>query len=178
MSGPADGGATGHVREALAHEHGVSPDAVAHDDGVSPLEWSVNPWRRSPLQAAAGLVLTVLVVAIIFRLGLETLAAAVLAVVLGLSVAPAWLVMRCRVDEQGVGRSLAGIWTKRAWNDIRRVQLHPGGRMPELFVSPLERPGPLDAFRGLHLPLPREADERERLVAGITTRTSVHAVQR
>jgi len=157
---------------------GAAPGLIEVDDGVSPLVWSVNPWRRSPAQAAAAVVLTLGIAAIIFTFGLPAIVATVLAVAVALSLAPAWLVFRCRVDEQGVGRELGGIWTRRRWNEIRRVQLQAGARAPELFVSPQERPGPLDAFRGLHLPLPREAAERARLVAGIQTRTTVHALPR
>jgi hypothetical protein len=154
------------------------PASIEIDDGVSPLVWSVNPWRRSPAQATAAVLLTLAIAVFILRFGLPTTVAAVLAVAVALSLAPAWLVIHCRIDDQGVGRELGGIWTRRRWTEIRRVRLEAGARAPELFVSPQERPGPLDAFRGLHLPLPREGAERTRVATGIHHRVSSHGLRR
>jgi hypothetical protein len=157
---------------------GREPESIGADDGVSPLVWSVNPWRRSPAQATAAVIVTIAIAAFILTFGLPATMAAVLALMVALSLAPAWLVMHCRIDEQGVGRELAGIWTRRRWSQIRRVQLETGARAPGLFVSPQERPGPLDAFRGLHLPLPRERAERARVASAIDQRVSSHGLRR
>ena len=161
-------------------EHGTpaAPEAVAAGDARTPLLWSVNPWRRNPAQAGTALLITAVIAALIFSAALPILVALVLTTALALSLAPAWMVIRCRVDEQGVGRALGGIWTRRHWSEIRRAEIETHVRAPELFVSPQEKPGPLDAFRGLHLPLPLEPAERTRLTAGIQERLTARGARR
>jgi hypothetical protein len=116
-----------------------------------PLEWSVSPWRERPAVALAAVVVAAGLWLVVLRLlpG-ERATATVLGLVLLVSLAPGMAPTHCRVDGDGAARRVLFTWERRRWGDIRRARLARSG----LFVSPLERPGRLDGFRGLFLPLP------------------------
>lgn len=116
-----------------------------------PLEWSVSPWRERPAVALAAVVAAAGLWLVVLRLlPAERGTATVLGLVLLLSLAPGMAPTHCRVDGDGAARRVLLGWERRRWGDIRRARLAP----PGLFVSTLERPGRLDRFRGLFLPLP------------------------
>lgn len=123
---------------------------------VAPLEWSIDPWREFPLRAITGFVAAVALALLAVRMMPVPVAGWALALALLAVLAPAYLPMRCRVDESGIARRLGFGWERRAWTDIRVARL--GDR--SLYVSTLRNGGPLEPFRGLLLPLPRRhADE-------------------
>ena len=117
------------------------------------LEWTFNPWRQDIRNALLAAIVAVTVVVAIARLGLPPLAVAGLALVFLASIHASFLPTQCRVDAQGVARRLGFGWERRPWSAIRRAVLGSRG----LFVSPREHPGPLEAFRGMWLPLPHGA---------------------
>ncbi|MEO5617735.1 MAG: hypothetical protein ABIS67_08185 [Candidatus Eisenbacteria bacterium] len=136
----------------------AAPDSAAASDSVAAtaeaaLEWSVDPWREAPLRAIAGFVAVVALGMLAVRWSPTPLAGWALAVALLALLAPAYLPVRCRLDDAGVGRRLGLGWERRAWTDIRRARITGQG----LYVSSLRHGGPLEPFRGLLLPLPRAA---------------------
>lgn len=127
-------------------------DCAAAPAGAA-LEWSVDPWRESPLRAITGFVAAVALGMLAVRLSPAPLAGWALAVALLAMLAPSYLPVRCRLDDAGVARRLGLGWERRAWTDIRRARITEAG----LYVSSLRHGGPLEPFRGLLLPLPRAA---------------------
>jgi hypothetical protein len=129
----------------------LPPELPGGDAAAPPLEWTVNPWRENRAAAVtATLIVLGLWLVVIRLLPGEGVTAALLGVLLLGALAPGLAPIRCRVDEHGVARRVLLGWERRRWADIRRARLGAGG----LFVSPLARPGRLDRFRGLFLPLP------------------------
>ena len=115
------------------------------------LEWTVSPWRENRLAATgAALVALGLWLLLVRLLPGDRLTASLLGVLLLASLAPGLAPTHCRVDGEGAARRVLLGWERRRWSEIRRARLAAGG----LFVSPLARPGRLDRFRGLFLPLP------------------------
>jgi hypothetical protein len=157
-SGAAQGGARGEAAAGSAAAPAV-------------LEWSVSPWRERPWAAAGAMA---------GALGLWWLALALLpgarltATLLGLLclgvLAPGLGVTRCRLDADGVGRRGVLGWERRRWDQVRRARTGRAG----LFVSPFDRPHPLDRFRGLFLPLPSRGGDpaalRDALAAEVRRR--------
>ena len=133
---------------------------------LPPLEWSVDPWREVPLRAITGFLAAVALALLAVRTMPAPLAGWALALALLAMLGPAYLPVRCRVDETGIARRLGFSWERRAWADIRAARL--GARA--LYVSTLRNGGPLEPFRGLLLPLPRgRADElKPALTAALT----------
>lgn len=135
-----------------------APEPVAPETALSvtPVEWSVDPWREFPLKAIAGFLAAISLALLAVRTMPAPLAGWALALALLAVLGPAYLPMRCRVDDSGIARRLGLGWERRAWGDIRVARL--GARA--LYVSTLRNGGPLEPFRGLLLPLPRSrADE-------------------
>jgi hypothetical protein len=152
------------------------------------LEWEHHPWREHSRATLAGSVLItallVLIAAFPDAVGVPPLALAVLLLMAGGSLGPAWWPSRFRVDGSGVAARQPFVWRKMPWSEVRRATIVPGrpggwlglGRVPEaLFVSPLPRPGRLDAFRGMHLDLPSGAG-RDALVVALRHRLSSHGL--
>jgi hypothetical protein len=147
---------TGQAPAAIAAADSPVPGAAGAAEvaaAQSPLEWRVDPWRESPLRAVAGFVAVVALGMLAVRMSPVPLAGWALAISLLAMVAPAYLPMRCRVDDAGIARRLWLSWERRAWTDIRRARITEQG----LYVSSLRHGGPLEPFRGLLLPLPRAA---------------------
>ena len=134
------------------------PPAVggAAPAGPFPLEWSVSPWRERPLAAVATLSVALGLWLVVLRLlpG-DRVTTTVLGVLLLAALAPGLAPTRCRVDADGAARQVLFTWERRRWEDVRRARLAEAG----LFVSPLARPGRLDRFRGLFLPLPQRVGD-------------------
>ncbi len=131
------------------------------------LDWSFDPWREDPRRAllATGCVLAA------FLLTRYTGQAAVLAVLLALAVAgtlsPLLVAQRCVIDAAGVAVRGPFGWERRPWAELRRARVAPGS----ILVSPFLRPGRLDAFRALVLPVPRgRRDELVAAAAGVLER--------
>jgi hypothetical protein len=134
--------------------------------GDQPLEWTFNPWRQDYRTAIVGAVVTVAVAVLIAGFELPPLAVAVLTLVFLASLHAAFLPTRCRVDDEGVARRLAFVWSQRPWSGIRRARLGRHG----LYVSTQRHPGALTPFRSLWLPVPQAAaplllDELRRRLA-------------
>jgi len=126
----------------------------------------------------------VLIAAFPEAVGVPPLALAVLLLMVGGSLGPAWWPSRFRVDGSGVAARQPFVWRRMPWSEVRRAAFLPGrpggvlglGRAPEsLFVSPLSRPGRLDAFRGMHLDLPSGAG-RDALLEALRHRLSTHGL--
>jgi hypothetical protein len=127
-----------------------------------PLELSIDPWREFPLRAVSGFLAAVALALLAVRMMPAPVAGWALALALLAILGPAYLPMRCRVDESGIARRLGFGWERRAWTDIRVARL--GER--SLYVSTLRNGGPLEPFRGLVLPLPRDRADELRPVLG------------
>jgi hypothetical protein len=141
--------------------------------GACPLEWTVNPWRERPLAAlAAALVALGLWLLVLRLLPGERAAATVLGLLLLASLAPGMAPTRCRVDAEGAARQVLFTWERRRWTDVRRARLAARG----LFVSPLARPGRLDRFRGLFLPLPAHPEGGADLGAALRRELDRHGL--
>jgi hypothetical protein len=123
---------------------------AASQDAASPLEWTFNPWRQDLGSALVGVIAATAIVGLIASLRLPPLAGVALALGFFAAIHGAFLPTRCRVDDDGVARRMAFAWERRPWTAIRRAALGRRG----LFVSPRLRPGPLESFRGLWLPIP------------------------
>lgn len=167
--GPSAGSASGQAPGGppLPEARGSGGDAPC------PLEWSVSPWRERPAAAAAAVLLALgLWVLVVRLLPGERLSATVLGLLLLASLAPGMAPTRCRVDAAGAARQVLFTWDRRRWDDIRRARLAARG----LFVSPLARPGRLDRFRGLFLPLPARAGESPHLRAALRRELDRHGL--
>jgi hypothetical protein len=161
-----------------AHERATQPSPPARGAGgaagESPsLEWSVSPWRERPAAAAGAVVVALGLWLLVLRLlpG-ERVTATLLGLVGLLSLAPGMAATQCRVDAAGAARRVLFTWERRSWGQIRRARLGRRG----LFVSPLERPGRLDRFRGLFLPLPGRAGASSGLEAALRRELDEHGL--
>jgi len=149
----------------------VRPEAPV--DASSPaaaIEWQVDPWRDFPLRALTGLISAVALGMLAVRMAPAPLAGWTLAIALFALLAPAYLPVRCRVDDAGIARRLGLGWERRSWSDIRVARLTGEG----LYVSSLRHGGPLEPFRGLLLPLPRTAAPALR--SALARRVEAHGV--
>ncbi len=133
-------------------------DVVATPPGAEPaLEWTMDPWREHARRAALGAALAVGLAVVAFTAVGGGLVGLVLALLALVSLSPAFLVVRCRVDGEGVSRTAFGLTERRPWADVRSARLGAAA----LRVGPSRRPGVLEGFRGLTLPLPEGAAARE-----------------
>jgi hypothetical protein len=139
---------------------GATPVTAA---GVA-LEWSFNPWRDRPLAAVAAALMTLALCLVIGTLREPPLVRAILGLAILGTLSPALSPARCRVDEQGVAMQGPFGIARRRWSDLKRVASRPAG----VLVSPYARPHWLDAYRGLLLPVPKEA--RDALLAELRGR--------
>jgi hypothetical protein len=136
---------------------GETGAAAADTTGAAPVEWRFDPWRERPRAAALGVGASLGMAALVLAMGEHPLITAVLALVGAAALSPVFTPARCRLDDDGAARRGPWGWERRAWAEIRRALLGPGG----LMVSPFARPSWLDPYRGLVLPLPR-GDARVR----------------
>ncbi len=91
-----------------------------------------------------------------------------LCVFVAAAFAPAFVPVACRIDGDGVAvRGPLG-WRRRAWSELRRLDVLPAAAL----LSPYARRHPLDAQRAIVLPLP--AGDREELLALLRRRVSAH----
>jgi hypothetical protein len=99
---------------------------------------------------------------------LETLAApglALLAVVLiAAAVAPFWLPTRYQIDDAGIEERRWPRRRRRAWAELRRVDVGPRA----LLVSPFARPSWLDRHRGVIVMF--DGGDRAAIVAAVRAR--------
>lgn len=140
--------------------------------GNAPLEWTVNPWKENPRNAALGVFLVVGMGGVLVSMGFKTALSGLLWVAFMLALSPAFWVLHCRVDDTGVARRILFLWERRPWDRIRKAKLAPSG----LVVWPSERLSWVDsAFRGLWLPFYRVPDEaRADLVSELRQRLGAH----
>ena len=152
---------------------GGPPPAGGGGGAGPPVEWTVSPWRESPVAAVAAVLVALGVWLVLVRLlpG-EPLTATVLGVLLLGALAPGMAPTRCRVDAEGAARRVLLGWDRRRWSDVRRARLAARG----LFVSPLARPGRLDRFRGLFLPLPAATGEAAPLREALRRELTQHGL--
>jgi hypothetical protein len=122
--------------------------------GAAAVEWRHDPWTSEPMRAATALIAGIALGILAVRVAPIPLAGWALAVAILVLTGPAYLPVACRVDTRGVARRIGLGWERRDWDAIRRARLVPEG----LYVSTIAHGGPLEAFRGLLLPLPRAAD--------------------
>lgn len=133
----------------------------------------MSPWRERPLAALAAVLVALGLWLLVIRLLPDAgTTASVLGLLLLASLAPGMAPTRCRVDAEGAARHVLFTWERRRWPDIRRARLTPRG----LFVSPLERPGRLDRFRGLFLPLPAPPREDGGLLDALRRELDRHGL--
>ena len=150
---------------------------LRHDDededvaapALDPVEWTVNPWKENAPNAAIAVFVLALVPALLVRVGFADLTGIVLFLVLGVTMAPAFTTLRCRVDEDGVSRRLLFVWERRPWDRIGQARLGPLG----LWVGPRAMPRALASFRGLWMPVPG-GDREVTLIAEIRRRLHRH----
>ena len=142
----------------------------------APLEWTLNPWRARPAVAVLALVIVAAAAFEIAQVELPAAARLALAAAFAWMLAPALLPSRYRLDAGGVASRLLLLWDRREWRVIRRATIAVATRAPRVRLSTLERPGPLDAFRGMTLLLPPSAPERDRLLGEIRRRLALHGL--
>jgi hypothetical protein len=138
--------------------------------GPVPLTWVVRPLRDDPMRAIAAFLSSMAIVLLAARFAPSPLSAVTLAVLILVSLAPAFLPIECRVEAGGVRRRVGWGWERRQWTDIRRARLNQRG----LYVSTLLNGGALEPFRGLFLPLPRAA--APELMKELSERLRAHGV--
>lgn len=155
------------------------PGALAHQSAIArpvpepPLEWTIDPWRESPVRAVVTAALCVALPVVLLRAELAPLMAGALWIAFVWSVSERLLPRRFRVDESGVAQRHVLVWERRAWSDIRRARLTAAG----LWVSPQSTPSRLDAFRGFWLPLGRSTSpERDSLRVELERRLGAHGL--
>lgn len=131
------------------------------------VRWTAHPARRRPQDVF-------LVVAVV--LGsmwaiLVALASAFLAVlgavILVVAVAPFLFPTHYRLDDDGVEERRLWTHKRRAWADLRRVQVGPGAAL----VSPFARPSWLDRSRGVLVYFDGlDGDDRARVIEELRAR--------
>lgn len=133
----------------------------------------MSPWRERPLAALAAVLVALGLWLVLVRLlpGAGT-TATVLGLLLLASLAPGMAPTRCRVDADGAARQVLFTWERRTWAEVRRARLTERG----LFVSPLGRPGRLDRFRGLFLPLPARPPQDGALLDALRRELDRHGL--
>jgi hypothetical protein len=150
--------------------------AVPSAPHEAPLEWTLHPWRARPAVAALALLVVAAATFEIARFELPALARLGLALAFTWMLAPALLPTRYRLDGRGVASRMVLLWDRRAWSVFKRASIAAAARVPLVRLSTLERPGPLDAFRGMTLLLPPRTPERDRLLDEIRRRLAQHGL--
>ena len=133
------------------------------------VRWTAHPARRRPQDAfLVAAVVMISAWAVLVTLGSAFLAA-LAAVILVVSVAPFLLPTHYRLDDDGVEERR--LWTRkrRAWSDLRRLQVGPGAAL----VSPFARRSWLDRYRGLVLYF--DGADRDRVVEVLRARIGAAA---
>lgn len=133
------------------------------------VRWTAHPARRRPQDAfLVAAVVMISAWAVLVTLGSAFLAA-LAAVILVVSVAPFLLPTHYRLDDDGVEERR--LWTRkrRAWSDLRRLQVGPGAAL----VSPFARRSWLDRHRGLVLYF--DGADRDRVVEVLRARIGAAA---
>lgn len=129
-----------------------------------PIRWTAHPARARPQDVL--LVAAVVLMsswAVLATLG-SALLAALAAVFLLASVAPFLLPTRYVLDDDGVEERRGWTRKRRAWGDLRRVEVGPGAAL----VSPFAVRSWLDRHRGVVLYL--DGADRDAVVATLRAR--------
>jgi hypothetical protein len=128
------------------------------------LRWTAHPARRRP-QDVFLVVAVVLVAAWAVMITLESaLLAALAALFLLVSVTPFLLPTHYQLDDDGVEQRRLWARKRRAWSDLRRLQIGPGAAL----VSPFARRTWMDRHRGVMLYL--DGADREQVLAVLRAR--------
>ena len=123
------------------------------------VRWTAHPARRRP-QDIFLVAAVVLVSAWAVLVTLESpLLAGLAALILVVSVAPFLLPTHYRLDDDGIEERRVFTTRRRAWSELRRVQLGPGAAL----VSPFARKSWRDRRRGLYLYL--DGADRDQVIA-------------
>jgi hypothetical protein len=141
-----------------------------------PLEWTLNPWRVRPTAAALGLGLVAIAALGIALLELPALSRAALALGFAGLLAPAFLPTRYRLDQRGVASRMLLLWDRRDWAAFKRARVADAPGEPRVRLSTLDRPGPLEPFRGMTLRLPGRDPDRDRLLGEVRRRLALHGL--
>src|SRR5262249_33196320 len=121
---PAGRRSRGAGAEAPLEEHAESRPA-SHPGGdvasMTPtrLEWSYNPWRVRPRQAALALVGALLCCLVVASWRLPGLVPGVLCVACVAALATACIPVSCRLDEEGVHRRSGWFAERRPWSALK-----------------------------------------------------------
>jgi hypothetical protein len=133
------------------------------------VRWTTHPARRRP-QDVFLVAAVVLVSSWAVLVALESAFLAVLAmVILLVSVAPFLVPTHYCLDDDGVEERR--LWTRkrRAWAELRRLQVGRGAAL----VSPFARPSWADRYRGLILSFDGlDGEARQRVIAALRDRVS------
>jgi hypothetical protein len=128
------------------------------------LSWTAHPARRRPRDVAlvaAVLLLTAGAVLMSFRSVFLTALAVVIVVV---SIAAFLFPTHYRLSDAGIEERRLGVRRTRRWQDLRRVEVGPGGAL----VSPFARRSWLDRHRGFLLLF--DGADRDAVVAELRRR--------
>lgn len=137
-------------------------DAGAATAAAAPVvvaEWVYDPWRERPRIAAAALVASAGLCAVVIAAREPFLVAVALCAFCIASFAPALARTHVRLDAGGAARRALLGWERRRWSDVRRMDELPAAAV----LSPFPRRHWLDMTRALTLPLP--AARRSELLA-------------
>lgn len=121
-------------------------------------EWTAHPARRRPrdvLLVVCVLCLTASAVMTAFQSGWLAILSVVILVA---SISTFLFPTRYVLSDEGVEERRLGHRRRRAWNELRRVQVGPRAAL----VSPFSRPRFMDRYRGLMLYL--DGADRDRVV--------------
>jgi hypothetical protein len=122
--------------------------AMAESPPTEKLEWVVKPIQMQPSRAWIVLLAAILAGVLgTYRYG--GIVGLVGFSVIMLATGDYWLGVRYTLTEQGAARRCGLSVTVMQWEDVRRVEVGS----ESVLLSPLERAGRMDAFRGVRLPL-------------------------
>lgn len=150
----------------------VTPPAPAVSsaapEGAAVLEWTCDPWRENARVAGVSALAAFACCLLLATLREPFLVFAGLCVFVFAAFSPAFTIVRCRADRTGVAKRGWLGWERRAWKDVRRIDVLPRA----VLCSPYASRHALDVARAISLPV--AAADRERLAGALEALRRAH----
>lgn len=131
---------------------------MAEGDNNIQMEWRVHLARSQPRRTAYTIGAILLCCGIVFVASSNILLAGICGLLLAAALGEFLFPIHYRIDEKGVHMRNLLSFRFLPWSDVRRCYRGPSG----IKLSPLRNRSWREAFRGIHIWLP--ADEQERVV--------------